>query len=71
MSRHWWTYGGKVKEDIIERFSLSFNVTDKLKLVADYGVPQLRRRMFFVGFKNLTVNLNSLKQLMEKTICNL
>lgn len=45
-------YGGKVKEDIIERFSsLSFNVTDKLVLVADYGVPQLRRRMFFVGFK--------------------
>ena len=32
-------------------FSFSFNVTDKLVLVADYGVPQLRRRMFFVGFK--------------------
>jgi DNA (cytosine-5)-methyltransferase 1 len=45
-------YGGKVREDIIERFSsLSYKVTDNLVLVADYGVPQLRRRMFFVGFK--------------------
>ena len=44
-------YGGKVREDIIDKFSsLSYEVTDELVLVADYGVPQLRRRMFFVGF---------------------
>ena len=45
-------YGGKVKEDIISKFSsLGYNLTDQILLAADYGVPQLRRRMFFVGCK--------------------
>jgi len=48
-------YNGKVKEQIINTFEdLGYNVTvtDKPLLAADYGVPQMRKRMFFVGFQN-------------------
>ncbi|MGG1518763.1 DNA cytosine methyltransferase [Paenibacillus oryzisoli] len=45
-------YNGKVKEQIINTFEdLGYNVTvtEKPLLAADFGVPQMRRRMFFVG----------------------
>lgn len=47
-------YKGAVKEQIINTFEdmgYSVTVTDKPLLAADYGVPQMRKRMFFVGFK--------------------
>lgn len=47
-------YGGAVKHQIINTFTdLGYNVTvtDKPLLAADYGVPQMRKRMFFVGLK--------------------
>lgn len=44
---------GKFKEDIINRFSkLGYDVKHKLLNAADYGVPQNRNRVFFVGIKN-------------------
>lgn len=44
---------GSFKEDIINRFSkLGYNVTFKLLNAADYGVPQNRYRVFFIGMKN-------------------
>ncbi len=44
---------GKFKEDIISRFSkLGYDVEYKLLNAADYGVPQNRNRVFFVGIKN-------------------
>jgi len=46
-------YGGKVKQQITNTFEdMGYNVTvtDKPLLAADYGVPQMRKRMFFVGF---------------------
>lgn len=53
-------YGGKIKEQIVTTFEdlgYSVSVTDKPLLAADYGVPQLRKRMFFVGFrKDLGLN---------------
>ena len=43
-------YGGEVKDEIIRRFqSMGYNVNWKILLAADYGVPQLRRRLVFVG----------------------
>ena len=43
-------YGGEVKDEIVRRLqSLGYNVNWKILLAADYGVPQLRRRLFFVG----------------------
>lgn len=44
--------GGAFKDDIITRFSnLGYNVTYKILNAADYGVPQNRYRVFFVGMK--------------------
>lgn len=52
-------YKGIVKEQIINTFTdLGYKVyvTPKPLLAADYGVPQMRKRMFFVGIKNEIVN---------------
>jgi len=47
-------YGGRVKQQIINTFEdMGYNVsvTSKPLLAADFGVPQMRKRMFFIGFK--------------------
>ena len=45
---------GAVKEDIISRFSaLGYSVTFKVINAADFGLPQNRNRVFFVGIKNV------------------
>lgn len=44
---------GKFKEDIVERFTkLGYIVDYKILNSADYGVPQNRNRVFFIGIKN-------------------
>ncbi len=41
---------GKIKDNIIEDFKrIGYKVTYKILLASDYGVPQNRRRAFFVG----------------------
>lgn len=41
---------GKYKDDIIQRFSeLGYNVNFSTLKASDYGVPQSRKRVFFVG----------------------
>ncbi|HHD2772819.1 TPA: DNA cytosine methyltransferase [Clostridium perfringens] len=43
---------GMFKDDIIDRFSkLGYNVSFKLLNASNYGVPQNRQRVFFVGLK--------------------
>jgi len=45
--------GGAFKDDIINRFQkLGYQVNYKVLNAADYGVPQNRQRVFFVGMKN-------------------
>lgn len=45
--------GGAFKEDIINRFEkLGYKVNYQILNAADYGVPQNRYRVFFVGMKN-------------------
>lgn len=44
--------GGAFRDDIIERFSkLGYIVEYKIINAADYGVPQNRQRVFFIGIK--------------------
>ncbi len=44
--------GGKVRELIIDEFEkIGFNISYKILNSEDYGVPQKRRRVFFVGHK--------------------
>ncbi|WP_439242133.1 DNA cytosine methyltransferase [Lonepinella sp. BR2474] len=46
-------YGGKARNAIINEFNkLGYSVSEKLVYAPDYGVPQIRRRMFFVGVLN-------------------
>jgi len=43
-------YKGAIKEEIIKRLTdLGYNVTCKVLCAADYGVPQIRQRLVFVG----------------------
>ena len=45
-------YGGQVKDEILKRFAgLGYNVFWRILCAADYGVPQLRRRLIFVGLR--------------------
>lgn len=45
--------GGAIKEQIIKDFEkLGYKVSYKILLAADYGVPQNRRRVVFVGLLN-------------------
>lgn len=45
--------GGVVRDSIIEDFSvLGYTIEYKILMASDYGVPQNRRRAFFVGFLN-------------------
>lgn len=51
---------GAVKDEIIEDFSrLGYVVNYKILLASDYGVPQNRRRAFFVGVKKESDSVQS------------
>ena len=46
-------FQGQVKDKIIASFNaLGYDVQYKILCASDYGVPQSRRRVFFVGFKS-------------------
>lgn len=46
-------FNGEVKDNIISRFSdMGYSVQYKILCAADYGVPQSRKRVVFVGMKN-------------------
>lgn len=46
-------YNGKARTAIIEEFSrLGYTVNDQILYAPDYGVPQIRKRLFFVGLLN-------------------
>ncbi len=45
--------GGKTKAAIVEEFkSIGYTVVSTVLCAADYGVPQLRNRVFFLGLRN-------------------
>ena len=46
-------YNGQVKDEILRRFrEMGYNVECKILCAADYGVPQIRRRLVFMGIRN-------------------
>ena len=46
-------YKGEVKDEIIRRFTkMGYNVSCKILCAADYGVPQIRKRLVFIGLKD-------------------
>lgn len=43
-------FGGQIKDSILEKFrSMGYDIQYKILCAADYGVPQSRRRVVFVG----------------------
>lgn len=45
-------FGGQIKENIITKFSqMGYDIKYKIVCSADYGVPQMRKRVVFVGVK--------------------
>ena len=46
-------YKGTVKDEIIKRFTdMGYKVSHKIVCAADYGVPQIRQRLVFVGIRD-------------------
>jgi DNA (cytosine-5)-methyltransferase 1 len=46
-------YKGEVREEIIRRFTkMGYTVNSQILCSADYGVPQIRKRLMFVGILN-------------------
>lgn len=51
---------GAFRDDIVSRFEkLGYSVVYKVVNAADFGIPQKRERVFFVGFKNNTFTFPS------------
>ncbi len=45
-------YGGQIKDEILKRFtSLGYNIDCRILCAADYGVPQIRKRLIFMGVR--------------------
>ena len=46
-------YDGQIKDEVLKRFRMmGYNVDCKILLAADYGVPQMRRRLIFMGIRS-------------------
>lgn len=45
-------YDGQIKDEILRRFrAMDYNIEYKILCAADYGVPQTRRRLVFMGIR--------------------
>ena len=45
-------YEGQIKDEILRRFKkLGYNIECKILCAADYGVPQIRKRLIFMGVR--------------------
>lgn len=56
-------FNGQIKDSIIKRLtSLGYNVQFKILCAADYGVPQSRRRVIFVGLRDKQFNFDLIKK---------
>ena len=45
-------YDGQIKDEILKRFKeIGYNIECKILCAADYGVPQLRKRLIFMGIR--------------------
>ncbi|MDU1230850.1 MAG: DNA cytosine methyltransferase [Clostridium sp.] len=60
---------GMFKDDIINRFEqLGYKITYKLVNASDYGVPQNRQRVFFVGIKDVMFEFPREKEFKVSTL---
>lgn len=46
-------YDGQVKDEVLRRFKdMGYNIECKILCAADYGVPQMRKRLIFMGIRS-------------------
>lgn len=63
-------FGGQIKDSIVEKFTkIGYDIQYKILCASDYGVPQSRRRVVFVGMKRGTFKYPE-KQL-EQVTCSM
>ncbi|WP_312502948.1 DNA cytosine methyltransferase [Lacrimispora sp.] len=63
-------FDGQIKDSIIEKFTkMGYNIQYKILCAADYGVPQSRKRVVFVGMKNGDFTYPD--QLPEQVTCSM
>lgn len=56
-------FKGKIKDSIVERLTnMGYNISFEVLLASDYGVPQNRKRVFFVGLKKGFFDFKELKK---------
>lgn len=49
-------YNGEVKDEVVRRFTeMGYSVNYKIVCAADYAVPQIRKRLVFIGLRNTEV----------------
>lgn len=49
-------YNGEVKDEVLRRFrQMGYSIDCKILCAADYGVPQIRKRLVFVGLRDSDV----------------
>lgn len=63
-------FGGQIKDSIIEKFtSMGYTITYKILCASDYGVPQNRKRVVFVGMRDKTFEYP--EPLEKKVTCSM
>ncbi len=63
-------FGGKIKDSIIEKFTeMGYDIQYKILCASDYGVPQSRKRVVFVGSR--VGNYEYPKPLNEEITCEM
>lgn len=64
-------FGGQIKESIIQKFKdLGYTVNFQILCAADYGVPQNRKRVVFVGFRDKVFDFDQIKK-KEMVTCEM
>ena len=60
-------FGGQIKDNIIEKFTeLGYSIQYKILCAADYGVPQIRKRLVFVGLLNSERDFDFPKPILDE-----
>lgn len=50
-------YKGEVKDEIVKRFTqMGYSVSYKIVCAADFGVPQVRKRLIFIGLRDSEIS---------------
>lgn len=65
-------FGGQIKDSIIEKFTdMGYSIQYKILCASDYGVPQNRRRVVFVGTKKSSMIFEYPAVHPEKVTCKM